>query len=103
MNHSAIYRYPLDVTYYQELIQIPTAHKILSVAPGRDQPRDYEIDLWMKVSPSDVHTRVAIYMLSTGHPVPVNSVGADLDLKFIGTCVMNDGLVWHVFEGPVKK
>jgi hypothetical protein len=100
---SSIYRYPLEVTDFQTL-RIPSAHTILSVAPGRAQHREYQLDLWAKVSASDHNSTVAVYILGTGHPFPTyKTSGADLDIGFVGTCVMDDGLVWHVFTGKVKQ
>jgi hypothetical protein len=103
MTSTAIFRYPLKVTYYQTF-SVPTKYKILSCAPARV---GYGIDLWAKVSPRHRDTTVAIYILGTGHPWPSEPFGGDeqyvqtLDLDFVGTCVMDDGLVWHVFTGPV--
>jgi hypothetical protein len=105
LENTTIHRYRLAVTDFQ-VLSLPSAHTILSVAPGRYQSRHYAIDLWAKVSPSPA-TDVGIYILGTGNPWPTFTTNSGVtmryDLDFIGTCVMNDGLVWHVFEGPVPK
>jgi hypothetical protein len=106
LENTTIHRHSLDVTDFQ-VLNLPTAHQILSVAPGRYQSQHYAIDLWVKVSPSDHNTDVGIWILGAGNPWPAyetnSGVGFTHDLDFIGTCVMNDGLVWHVFEGPVPQ
>jgi hypothetical protein len=100
---TAIYRYPLEVTDFQ-ILKVPSAHTILSVAPGRHQGSHYSLDLWAKVSPIDHYSTVAVYILGTGHPFPTyKTSGVDLDIDFVGTCVMDDGLVWHVFTGRIEQ
>lgn len=88
----AVLRYKLQIGPTFEIINMPQSHKILSVAPGRG---GYHIDVWVKVEPHwYVETPVTFRVFGTGHPIP-DTRG---DLEFIGTCVMSDGLVWHVFE-----
>lgn len=103
---TTIHRLKLDVTDIQ-LHRVPSSHTILSVAPGRHQGSFYALDMWVKVSPSDHDVDLFVYILGTGNPWPtyrINS-GDDVDfaLDFVGTCVMDDGLVWHVFTGPVPS
>lgn len=88
---SRIFRYELRVTDVQK-ISLPSAHLVLSVAPGRG---GYHIDMWAQVKPSHHAVERTFHIAGTGHPLP------DLyELNFIGTAVMSDGLVWHVFVEP---
>ena len=107
-----VFRYPLKIEDYQE-VSVPTAYQVLSCAPARDQyamenlygpPRlTHGIDLWIKVGPSHLNTDLWIYIVGTGNPMPEHPrTGGSLDLNFIGTCVMPNDLVWHVFVGPTK-
>ena len=87
MNHSSVFRYGLKLEDYQE-ISVPTAHQVLSAAPARDR---YAFQGKFEV-------------IGTGNPLPKHySTGGSLDLIFINTCVMENGLVWHVFTGPLKR
>jgi hypothetical protein len=96
-----IYRYELEVTDRQTL-ELPMTAQPLSVAPGRAE--NYHIDLWClvpEIAPAVAYT-VEIYR--TGHPV---ASGADFrvdatELGYVGTVVMSDGLVWHVFVRPAR-
>ena len=92
IDYPAILRFKLEVTDRQE-IEIPGRYKILSVAPGRN---GYHIDMWARVIPDEMHSIRAFYIYGTGHPLPTGG-GLVIDQEFIGTCVMSDGLVWHVF------
>lgn len=85
-----IFRYRLNIESIAQAISMPSASTVLSVAPARD---GYYIDLWAKVANSDHNRDKTFQVFGTGHPMP--ETGPPLD--FIGTCVMSDGLVWHVF------
>lgn len=87
-----VFRYELKVTDEQQ-VSLPTSHKLLSVAPGRG---GYHIDLWALTNPSDHNRDRNVHIFGTGHPIP------DVALEFIGTAVMSDGLVWHVFAEPIR-
>jgi hypothetical protein len=88
---SRIFRYSLKLTVTQT-IEMPLSYKLLSVAPGRTD--DYTIDLWAQVPEQAPMVPVTIEIVGTGHPMP------KAVLYFVGTAVMPDGLVWHVFERP---
>lgn len=86
-----IFRYRLNIEGVAQAISMPAASTVLSVAPGRD---GYYIDLWAKVAiPATVNRDKSFHVFGTGLPLP--ETGPPLD--FVGTCVMSDGLVWHVF------
>jgi hypothetical protein len=102
--NTTIHRYDLYVTDTQ-VINVPVSHTILSVAPGRQQHHGvHSIDMWIKVRPSP-NADVGIWILGTGNPWPTFETNGGTtftyDLDFIGTCVMENQLVWHVFEGPI--
>lgn len=93
-----IYRYKLDILATS--VDLPEDHELLSIAPARD---GYYIDLWARLG-SDVSkiVRRGIKIYGTGHPIsdPWRNFGTGL--KFLGTAVMSDGLVWHVFAESVS-
>lgn len=45
--------------------------------------------------------RIGIYIIGTGHTMPVELAVAFPAPRFIGTVVTPSELVWHVFQGPV--
>lgn len=68
----------------------------LSAAPARNGV--YGIDVWYIVDDADTKVReVAVSIAGTGHSLSKTETLID----FVGTCVMSDGLVWHVFVRPV--
>lgn len=82
-----------------QCLNLAGLHRILSVAPARDC---YAIDMWWVTDETPDTTHVDIYVMGTGHPMPkpaldiTNSYIASR-VDFLGTCVMSDGLVWHIF------
>ncbi|QDH84948.1 hypothetical protein SEA_Phreeze_84 [Mycobacterium phage Phreeze] len=110
-----IYRFPLKITDYQE-IRMPPSYQILSVAPAREpylRPSGYlggnvrvqGIDMWAKVDNIEIPAQypLGVYLVGTGNPWPtMEKSGAHIPLNFIGTCVMENGLVWHVHVGPTQ-
>ena len=103
MAASSIYRFNLKLTDYQE-ISLPTSHEVLSVAPARDTydfgdgRKTFGIDLWARVSKSHHNKAIGIWVIGTGHPYP-----EEFDLSFVGTAVMQNKLVWHVFKGEAQS
>jgi hypothetical protein len=101
-----VIRHQIAITDYQ-VIDIPAAGTLLSVERSRTIP-DHGIDLWsLDYEYGDART-VAIYVVGTGNPMPLalarrlSPPTALADKPFIGTVVTPSGLVWHVFEGPVR-
>lgn len=92
-----IFRYGLQVDDVQS-ISLPSSHSILSVAPGRHQTSHYGIDLWALTRPSHHDVKRSVFIFGTGNPIPENILTHS---DFVGTAVMDDGLVWHVFIGPL--
>lgn len=104
-----INRYYLKLADYQT-ITIPSGYQVLSAAPGRDTYNNpmlgrapiQGIDLWIKVADSPQEIGLGVYLIGTGNPWPtMGKGGAWVPLNFIDTCVMENGLVWHVHVGPV--
>lgn len=86
-----IYRYPLLVTDYQEVL-MPIGAEILTIQTQGENP-----SLWALVDPneSNVESR-SIEMFGTGHPI-----ADDLNIyhHYISTFQLQEGkLVFHAFE-----
>lgn len=117
---NSIYRVKLEITDYQE-IEINAASSLLSVAPQRgdwSEPvytrnflggmipvlREQGVDLWYINRPEtnpdfkQQTKKVGIAIVGTGNEMP-KYVGT-VHSTFLGTCVMQNNLVWHVFEVP---
>lgn len=110
-----IVRYPLEIVDYQQL-QPLWPGRVLSVAPGRpelvpgrlDTPRPalpQKIDMWCidnedkrRGLPAPV---LGVWIVGTGNPIDPDMFNADA--LFHGTCVMGDGLVWHVWTAVVGE
>lgn len=122
-----ILRHPIEITDYQT-ITLPNDGDLLSVALSRDDQNGL-IDLWSLDFQYGNGRPAAIYVIGTGNPMPeelrdsANTVyrraeaargdGVVHDVfippedplpwrKFLGTVVTPIGLVWHVFEGPIR-
>lgn len=95
---ATIHHFELEITDYQE-ISLPSAHQLLSVAPSRYEIGQ-KIDLWALVKESHHNVLRPIVIVGTGNPIPdlFPLVGS-----FLGTAVMRNGLVWHVFFGHQKE
>lgn len=91
----AIFRYELAVVDNQE-VSLPAEHVLLAVAEGRGP--SYHIDLWARVRSSGGNgVKRAFRIFGTGHPMPADG------LDYVGTVVMADELVWHVFAVPAPS
>ena len=85
---NTIWKFPLQVTDYQE-IQIPIGAKILCVQTQGGQPC-----LWALVNPKAATYPITIAMYGTGHEIH----GMD-SLQYIGTFQLYAGsLVFHAFQ-----
>lgn len=114
-HNNKIFRTQLKILDYQE-ITINANSSLLSVAPARDTYKHESgypgghidvqgIDLWYINRPEmdpnfpELKKLLGIYVIGTGNPIP-NAIGTSRT-HFLGTCVMSNDLVWHVFEGPL--
>jgi hypothetical protein len=91
-----IIRTELKMEEYQ-LLSLPAPAKLLHVAPGRGS--GYYIDLWSLDGEDGGDQKVGIAIAGTGQPLSVQAIFSD----HIGTCVMPDGYVWHVFAMVFPK
>jgi hypothetical protein len=97
-----IHRYPLAITDHQ-IIQMPQSYpdaargvrKLLAVAESREFPGT-ALDLWARVDDSLPLDDVHMYVVGTGNPFPEAIMPACG--WHVGTVVMSNGLVWHVFS-----
>ena len=105
-----IIRNELIIDDYQT-ITLPASGKPLSVAQSRSAPNTL-IDIWSYDFESGDPKSIGIYIVGTGHPMPseiamsaaMGGMGGLIPIPppFLGTVVTPIGLVWHVFEGPVR-
>lgn len=79
-----------------EEFNIDGFQKVLSVAPARNGV--YGIDVWYMVGFPPTPATVTISVAGTGHPLSPD----EMERTYVGTCVMSDGLVWHVFAEVVR-
>lgn len=84
-----ILRYPLFLTYRQKLT-LPSNFVVRHVAPGR--ATDVDIDLWAEVDDANHYVPVNVWIVGTGHEISFGGA-------HVGTVVMPDDYVWHVFVG----
>jgi len=85
-----IYKYNLEITDRQSL-ELPKNADILSV-----KNQDNKLCLWAYVDTEiEEKTIHEIEVFGTGNPIFENSKTVR---EFLGTCVMPNGLVWHVFK-----
>lgn len=106
-----VFRSQIGITDYQ-VLDLANNAQLLSVAVSRTIP-NHGIDLWWldRDSGGWPDQEVAIYVIGTGNPMPDELLDHDewsghppnLPLRrFIGTVVTPSGLVWHIFQGPVR-
>lgn len=108
-----IVRYPLEIVDYQQLQPLWPGH-ILSVAPGRlthpfnPQPAavtEQGIDMWAFDNDENRGDRLppvlGVWIVGTGNPI--DPAMFEADAMFHGTCVMANGLVWHVFSAVIGQ
>lgn len=89
--NKTIYKYPLSVTDFQEVL-LPIGAEILTV-----QTQDETVCMWALVNPNEPQKEARnIEIFGTGH-----SIGYDMGVsrKYISTFQMHGGqLVFHAFE-----
>lgn len=73
----------------QQEIEVPENSKFLFIAE-----QDGELTIWFKCDPGANTEKRKIVIKGTGHfNVPEPGLS-----HYIGSCLMSNGLVWHVFE-----
>jgi hypothetical protein len=83
-----IWKFPLRP--WSIFLDVPRGARVLSVGA-----QDREVVAWATVDPDAPRRPRILSTVPTGAPVPPALKGA----QFIGTVQMNDGLVFHVFDG----
>lgn len=89
-----IHKQHLDIVESQR-ITIPWNANIVSVA---SQKGELYVWYYFALEPFTTSKEVEIRIVGTGNAGPDVTGG-----KFLGTCVMEYGLVWHVFEMPCPE
>lgn len=83
-----IYKYNLEITDRQ-IVKMPYNSEIISV-----KNQGNSLCLWAMVETNnEVRPTYEIEIFGTGNPIE-----KDVFREFIDTCVMPNGLVWHVFK-----
>jgi hypothetical protein len=91
-----IYRVQIPVDGRSQMFSITGYVAALSAAPACNGI--YGVDVWYLVDDTDPKvTEVKFSVAGTGRPLSATETLID----YIDTCVMSDGLVWHVFARPV--
>lgn len=98
MSFKSIYRIPVEVKDFQELM---LSGKPISVAADRAGRSDM-FDLWYENDPDNVPMTRGLHVFGTGHPLPWNRF-TRVDYVFLGTVVTPADLVWHVYLGPAPR
>lgn len=113
-----INRHIITITDYQT-INLPAKGAALSVALTRGSACEDFLDLWVYDYQQGKPTRLGIYIVGTGNPLPpeladqpdfASVPGCDKFVwpitpqgRHLGTVVTPKGDVWHVFEGKVRS
>lgn len=85
-----IYKYNLEITDRQ-LIEMPINSEILSAKNQGDN-----LFIWVLVdNETDLKESCEIEIFGTGNPIYENEHTCR---QFIETCIMPNGLVWHLFK-----
>jgi hypothetical protein len=86
-----IYKYELQITDKQ-VIKMPPGAQLLSVQPSRKMTHLW---VWALVDTDRSPASREFLIVGTGHPCNVNFY------VYLGTCMMPNELVWHVFHRPL--
>ena len=81
----AIWKYQLEVADFQT-VEIPVGFKILHVG---DQGT--KLCFWAEIETANKKETRTIGIVGTGHPI------IDAGGKYVGSAIMSNGFVWHVF------
>lgn len=87
-----IWKYQLPITDVVKL-QMPRFANPLAVAEQYGG-----LQLWALVDPDQEKVETIFHIIGTGNPDEADNVRAS---RYIGTAVMRNGLVWHVFGDGV--
>lgn len=88
-----IHKFPLNLTTETDHSLKLERHSIIrhvGIDPQTDQPA-----LWIERETSTFYVMRRFRVYGTGHEIIAHE-GERLD--FLGTCITNTGLVWHIYE-----
>ena len=82
-----IYKYKISITGGEQLFSLHNGHRVIHIGEQNGE-------LWMWVDQRTDHSRVDFNLraIQTGHAVGDKANG------HLGTVVMSDGYVWHIYE-----
>jgi hypothetical protein len=89
-----VYKYTLDITGKQ-VVKMPPGALLLSVQPSDPEREKNQLWVWALVDPDLSPASREFLIVGTGHPCNANFYA------YLGTCMMPNGLVWHVFHRPL--
>jgi hypothetical protein len=89
-----IYKYELEITDTQT-IMMPSRAKLLSVQPSDPNRQENRLWVWALVDEKVPSASREFLIVGTGNPCNINFYA------YLGTCMMPNGLVWHVFHRPL--
>lgn len=84
-----IYKYDLEITDMQDIKTFRGA-RVLSAAE-----QDGKLRIWALVDIDEEYRNKSIQIIGTGNPISYNI--AEYNWEFVGTVLMSNGLVWHIF------
>jgi hypothetical protein len=85
---NTIYKYVLPI-HGEVKLKVPSLFRPLYIGT-----KEGELCLWALVDPSTLEQTRIINIYGTGQPVELMS-----SFDYIGSCIMPNGLVWHVVDG----
>lgn len=89
-----IYKYELKITDKQ-VVKMPAGADLLSVQPSDPNRQEDMLWVWALVDEKDSQMSREFLIVGTGHECNARFYG------YLGTCMMPNGLVWHVFHRPL--
>ena len=88
-----IYKYELKIEDGPQVLQLPVHIRSFR---GRVAEQHEKIMLWARIYPNYPPSKFTFYVFGTGH-----NIDDALDIIWLDTIIMTNGLVWHIFmENP---
>lgn len=89
----SIWKYTLGPTAYGQTLEIPEGFRVVHVGPPRATAHTVEgVNMWCEVNAGAAKVPVQFFIVGTGSGIPTGAF-------YLGTAVMGDGFVWHVYQG----
>lgn len=86
---TTIFKYRISFLDDPTILRMPTRARVLSAGI-----QGGVVFIWVEVDPDADSRERAIYLRGTGHPM-----GEAIGLPHIGTVFLQNGLVFHIFDG----